>query len=377
MATTHYYVDPNLGSDTGDGTKATPWGRASGSVVQYALDTITQGTDGDQINVKDSGTDSLSSVLSLATYGTPSATQPLIFRGYTTDANDGGIGVIQGAGGASNEVLPNAGYSHYVDLEIDGNGTTSGTAFPADLSAGNQTIIGCKVHNAVGTLINLGPFSWAIRCEVTNGTARGIQASGQGGVIQGNYIYNSGARTLDAAVLLNTISCFAIQNIISIDSTTDGVRIGNDRCYVLKSSILSASGTGSGIQCSATRNRVSIVDNLTEGFSGTGGIAFEDAGTSDLYMFANNSEYNNATGFEARHTSVIDEGNESLGSSPFAKSGSDTFANRFTYFEPNDVGSVRGGAFAQTNLDRGAVQHADAAGGTTIIRRTQDSLIGR
>jgi hypothetical protein len=36
--------------------------------------------------------------------------------------------------------------------------------------------------------------------------------------------------------------------------------------------------------------------------------------------------------------------NESLGATPFAKSGSDTFANRFVYFAPADTGNVYGGA---------------------------------
>ena len=85
---TNYYVDPGSGSDvTGTGTVGSPW-----ASVQHALDNITRdATNGDQINIKAGTADVLSSPLTLATYGTTSATAPLSFRGYTSAAEDGGV----------------------------------------------------------------------------------------------------------------------------------------------------------------------------------------------------------------------------------------------------------------------------------------------
>jgi len=56
---------------------------------------------------------------------------------------------------------------------------------------------------------------------------------------------------------------------------------------------------------------------------------------------------NNTTNYSTSESDQIlrNVDNETVGSTPFAKSGADTFANRFVYFAPNDVGNVKGGAF--------------------------------
>jgi hypothetical protein len=86
--------------------------------------------------------------------------------------------------------------------------------------------------------------------------------------------------------------------------------------------------------------------------------------TADLGVYGGNGFFNNTTQatFDIAHLDLGD--NETLASTPFAKSGADTFANRATYFAPLDVGNVRGGAYPTAlRLDKGAVQHADPAGG--------------
>ena len=68
---------------------------------------------------------------------------------------------------------------------------------------------------------------------------------------------------------------------------------------------------------------------------------------------------------------VDDNENLPVGVSPFDKNGSDTFANRFTFFAPVDTGNVRGGSYPSgSRIDKGAVQHADPAGGgsTNLLR---------
>jgi hypothetical protein len=95
-----------------------------------------------------------------------------------------------------------------------------------------------------------------------------------------------------------------------------------------------------------------------------------------LVLYGYNGMYNNATDYSGSVDIIQALGdNESLGSSPFAKSGADTVANRFAYFEPADVGNVRGGAYPSgCRLDKGAVQHADPV---PLITTRRNSMIGR
>jgi len=94
MATTQTYVDYGSGSDaTGDGSIGTPW-----KTLQYAFDHLTRDTtDGNQVNLKAGTAHVNSAALDLATLiagGALSTTAPLIIRGYTSAANDGGMAEI-------------------------------------------------------------------------------------------------------------------------------------------------------------------------------------------------------------------------------------------------------------------------------------------
>jgi hypothetical protein len=114
---------------------------------------------------------------------------------------------------------------------------------------------------------------------------------------------------------------------------------------------------------------MTITNNIVEGF-GTQ-KAFELTDSSRPKVVAGNAAYNNGTDFDLTGTLPwsssqpytaptvipIELDNESLSGSPFAKSGALTFDNRFTYFAPNNVGNVLGGAYnGQGALDKGAVQ---------------------
>jgi hypothetical protein len=91
MPVNHYYVRATNGTDApgGGGSHATAY-----QTVQYALDDIAvthgKGAQGDQVNISDEAVHTLGASLSLATYGAPASGAPLILRGYTATANDGG-----------------------------------------------------------------------------------------------------------------------------------------------------------------------------------------------------------------------------------------------------------------------------------------------
>jgi hypothetical protein len=112
---------------------------------------------------------------------------------------------------------------------------------------------------------------------------------------------------------------------------------------------LSAGGTGVGIEI-ANNNAIhsAVYGNLVEGFSGSGGKGFSFGFTDAKHkaVLAYNAVYNCTTAYNNTWGQVsLLEDNETLGASPFAKSGSDTFANRFTYFAPVDTGNVHDGVF--------------------------------
>lgn len=356
---TKYYVDASLGVDTGDGSLATPWGRASGSVVQYALNTITRdSTNGDQINIKAGTADVLSSTLSFTTYGTPSNTAPCIFRGYTSTAGDGGIGEISGGGSVSIITGTGVVYTFFRDMKL-GN---CGSAQVLGLGAGGAgQAVDCEIHGTSGNGIAGGSFILVRNCHLHN--IGGVGISG-GGHIFGNYLKN-GTNKFTSAITLASGSAWAIGNLISIDGSSNGIIGVNNNTLVLRNSILSSAGTGVGIQGSGGIATGNAFNNLVEGFSGVGGIGIQ-APTADAYTWLHNAVYNCTTAYSVTGDQWASEDNETLSATPFAKSGSDTFANRFTYFAPVDTGNVHGGAYPSgSNLDKGAVQHADAGGSTT------------
>lgn len=374
-AYSEYYVDPSLGSDTGDGSVGTPWGRASGSVVQYALDTITRdATNGDRINVLTGTADVLSAILSSATYGTWSTgSAPLVIQGYTSAAGDGGRGEIDGNGGA-----------HAI-----WDSSNDGIQF-IDMKLGN---IGAAPH-----LIGFDNYGVLIRCELhTTGSLTGaVVDSDSNGIFIGNWIHGCTAprylefnaatcdyNFIDAgtddpapAIRAKMVTGSVCGNIVKLNHVSAGGiehfvgspvayhRINNNIVYN------AAAGTGTGIRYGAG-DVFDISNNIVEGFSGVGGIGI-DLNSLDLFTCVNNSIYNCTTAINGTARS-LHEGNETLGSSPFAST---------TTFQLNDVGSLISGSFPTVDLegnitfyhDRGAVQKQPGGGGGNVAVEVHNVL---
>jgi len=350
---TDIFFDPAIAANTGTGTIGDPYGDLQDGTSKVTWDT----SNGNWINIK-AGTDEvMTAPWELDSHRVASNAAPIGLRGYTSTAGDGGIGGISGGGSVAiyNEAdsyvqfqdlhLHNCGAADI--LKVGGFGSnvnnveldnTTGDALVVNANASGVFLIGLNIHNVAG---------------------KGISSSGTQSQFFafGCYLKN-GANKFSAAIEVPRTAS-ACHNIISIDGASDGIITGSYASQIAQNSILSAGGTGKGIRHTQAVSGAAV-GNLVAGFSGVGGRGFDLH--EDLSTVGLNAAYDNTTEFVVSVFSKVNLGdNETLISSPFAKSGSDTFANRLVYFAPLEVGNVWGGAI--NGLDKGAVQHAGAGGG--------------
>lgn len=369
-APTETYVDPAIAANSGTGTIGDPYGD-----LQYALNTMTRNaTNGDRINIK-AGTDEiLSAALVIAAdYGTPTAAAPLIFQGYTSAAGDGGIGGISGGGtvGVYTEAI---NFVRFRDLHCHNTGSVDILKFgqlgnaAENVELNNTTGDGIDANTMLG-----GPIS---HCYFHDIQAAGVNCSNTGANAEIRYChFANGTKDFDAAIILNR-ACTAENNTFNLDGASDGIRCSDRFGVINGNSILSSSGTGKGLELSGSGgNEGIIINNVIEGFSGSGGVGISITG--DVPFYGYNAVYNCATAYDVAIDIAIALGdNETLGATPFTKSGANTWANRFTYYEPVDTGNIQGGAYpAGCRRDKGAVQHADPAGGAGGGRLVNGGLV--
>lgn len=357
---TQTYVDPAIAADTGAGTLGDPYGD-----LQHALDTITQdATNGDQINIK-AGTDEvLSAAIDLTSYGTPSQSLPLIFRGYTSAANDGGIGGISGGGSVA--IINNGGGDGdgilFWDMHLHNVGSNRVVTL-----RNNCGIINCEVNNGLDHGFRCNAYGRAVGCHIHDVAGEGIRYQNVGSVT-GCYFTNDGTSDMTYAIrMAGTNATNVIRHcIISVDGSTIGIGIDStlDGISIANCSLLT-SGTGDAIVRTGTEiyDGFEIADNLFEGW--VDGVDFSTGDAGNLPIMGNS--FFNCT----NDLNVVDANgafeNETLASTPFDKSGSDSFANRSTYFFPRNVGDVYS-ASGQMGGARGAIQPPYTKG-TLLIRR--------
>lgn len=348
-----YFVDPSLGSDTGDGTVGTPWGRASGSVIQYALDTITRdSTHGDRIHVKAGVSDVISATFGFGTFGAPTVAANLTIRGYTAVADDGGQGSID-CNGISSRVINSTGYVNLIDMELF-NSTSDYIA-----ALNSCCLHNCEIHDCSTAGVYLS-YTRMTGCNLYDIDTTGITPVNSTYVL-GNYLSNEGTKEMSTGIFTGQ-GCSVSHNIINVDGATDGINIGNgNRTLAQCNTIFSNGGTGHGIHKSGNGNS-GCMWNLVEGFSGTSGEGIGiSAATSSAVPFLGNAVFDCETDINPATHYMIDEDNEVLIATPFAKEGAATFANRAAYWAPISNGNVlTGGPHGQ---HKGAVAPAGGGGG--------------
>jgi len=365
----NYYVDPGGGNDTtGDGSLSTPW-----ATVQHALDTISPDpTYGDQINIKAGTDDTLAASLDMTTYGTPAASTPLVLRGYSSAADDGGQGGID-CDGNSLFADTNLDYIVLIDLEIYNAGADEIIQLDNYIS-----VIRCEIHgnsgNKAGVDIDNGGV--IVGCHVYDVDGYGLFIT-SGGYFAHNYITNDGGSVDMTCAIRASNYCLVERNFISVDGATYGIQLLGTNSRAQNNSIYHSGKASAGIDVLTGALGEVIHSNLIENFAN--GV---DCGSSALpFSVYHNTIFNCTTdiGFVGEEIDVIpasaSQNNEIPSVSPFAKkdlsgdaAAAPTYATRYTWFAPVDTDSVYGGAWPEGNgvLDRGAVQH-EATGGGTII----------
>jgi len=361
MSFNEYYVRNTNGSDVaGSGTShATAY-----KTIQFAVDDIagTHGkAAGDRLNLCSESPFVLASAINTANYANgASLSEHFMWQGYDTIAGDGGVFDIDLNGGAYALVNSARSYWSYCDGIIHNN---SGSYYLLPLSGVTATALRLELYDNEYRAVGGGSYHIE-KCNIHDCSGIGIYRPT---VAIGNYLKNGTAKKFSRAIQLYSNSMVALYNIVSIDGASWGIHTDYHYEYLISNSVLSAGGTGRGVSCDGYG--VSIYGNIVEGFSGAGGIGFLRVSGNFL---RHNAAYNNETDYTVsdQHfhgpTVVSDPDNEVLPSSGFAKSGSDTFANRLTYFAPLAVGNTQAGYQGHT---KGAV--ASAGGGSAgMLRRS-------
>jgi hypothetical protein len=346
------YVDPSIAANSGTGTIGDPYGD-----LQYALDTMTRdSTNGDRINIKSGTAEVLTGAISLVSYGGTARNKRLIFEGYDSAAGDGGIGAIDGNNG-NFSVCDSGNDLMFKNLKLFNTGTA--------------------------VVLSLNNYSQVSSCEITQSSTGGILFANSPGYcsVDSCYIHDiAGYGTRDVMRIYNCYYANGTTNkftdavsqtsgtfhhmingcIFNLDGSSDACG-STASMMILNSSFLSSSGTGAGITASGVHF---YYNNLIEGFSGTGGKGIHIQQT-DAATVAYNAFFDCETNIElATDCDVIyDDDNESLATTPFAKTGSlptdftsATFwSDLYAYFAPVDVGNVYSGFPTGTNQTKGAV----------------------
>jgi hypothetical protein len=267
---------------------------------------------------------------------------PLVFRGYTSTAGDGGVGIIDGNGGA---IINGGNHIHWRDMELRNGGSSTLISTGASCS-----IRRCRIADTSGIGVSFGTANCLVtECEITD-CGEGVVAAANQQVIANNYFRFGSTRNFTNAVKTTSTGLVVCErNIFSMGTSGTAVFVDATGLRMISNSVLANGSTGAGVVLNsiARAGNLVVVNNIIEGFSGSGGRGFSWINTTTVPLqYSHNAAYNNATNYHqvGDFSAVEDIDNEVLSASPFAKSGSDTFANRYVYFAPVDTGNIRGGA---------------------------------
>ena len=374
-APTQYYVRPLDNDDNGDGSSGDPWGD-----LEFALETISRDTtNGDQINIASGTNETLEFALDISgDYGTPTLAAPLIFRGYTSTAGDGGIGVISGGGSVA--ILNEAALDNVVFADLRLTNTGSNAIVTMDLQC---ALINCEVDTSSGVGVVLDDQSQVINCYFHDITGtHAINASAGSSCTIYGCIVISGVTSVGIAVSSGSA---VVNNIVRL-TTTNGAHgiTAVDHSLICNNSVFAESGTGNGIYGGGSgRDFLSILNNIVEGFVGAGGAGYSGSTTDHWLVWGHNAAFNNAVNDERSNSgteTMVDLGGDDipLAASAFATPLSNDFSVG-TEVKETAMENFTGGSTTPGTtqfLDMGAAQREEAGGSDVCAKAVIIQNIG-
>lgn len=363
-----------------DGTTALPWRSDQG-----AVDLLTRNTtDGNQVNISDAAAVVHTAALDLATFiaaGALSGAAPLVLRGCTATANDGGIGEID-CGGATMFAATTYDYIVLVDLEIHTFGDNHGVQLDD-----YNLIDHCEIHKGASSpatkrLISLDSNNVVINCYIhePNTSGLSIYVSGVGNYIAGNYLDIANGDSAVGISTGNSQGSTIINNIVTCnDASAVGISIAGPWQHVVNNIIFNrAAGTGRGIHAGNFDGRYPgvVMNNIIVGWSGAGGAGIESE--DDIYVLGHNAFYNNAANYDLVDQTFIDltANDVALAADPFTDAANGDFsltAAAETALASKGFPLAYLGAHANTvpNLNIGPIQMAAGSGGGVNMPRVR------
>ena len=345
----------------GTGAVGAPW-----ATVQHALDNITRdATNGDQINIKAGTSEILAATLSLATYGAPADTAPLVIRGYTSAANDGGQGVIDGDGSYS--VYATAtNYFHWRDMRC----TNVGAASPILYVGSFSSLMNIEADTASGVYgLRAGDYSIICGCYVHSNTCQRGIAADSNCLIVGNFVIHS-MNYADSCGIYG-FRCAILNNIVKVTvAAGSGIQQWGYYCSIVGNSVSGSSGTGAGIWASSTPAKA-IMNNIINGFSGVGGRGI-DLNSATVQFYVGNAFYNCTTPEANKGLCIVEYNNDELAALPFVDPSNNDFTIDGTQAGVTEdawPAAFKGAALSTNLADKGASQAGagTAGGGMPIL----------
>lgn len=351
-----------------DGTTSLPW-----RSVQGALDLTTRdATNGDQINIKAGTAQTLAAALTVATYGTPTTAAPLVLRGYTAAADDGGEAEINTVTfQLFAATVPVA--TGLIDLYIYGTFTTGALVV---LGVG-ALVYRCRIvftfSSGYGGALKVGTNSTIagsfLRNVTSSGTAQCVEMGATSKII-GCYVVTE---NITYGVYTNAAGCAFVNNIIVQNSTARGAIFTANNAVIVGNTIYSSgANTNYGIQFGSFGGdeRSVVVNNIVQGYSGAGGIGIY-AGTTPEFpnIVFGNAVYNCTTAYSIG--GAIADNNDTLAASPFVDAANGDFDINGTVAGVTEDGwpaSFIELASTAPKMDKGAVQAGAGSGGGAIRR---------
>lgn len=370
MARAHYYVDYSGGNDTtGNGSAGTPW-----KTIQKALDTVTEGADGTQVNLKDNAAHVTAAALDRTTYvatnGAVSLAQPIIFRGYTTTADDGGRATITVGGNYRLFAATNYDFQWLVDLTIDGH---TGALVDTVYLGNSAVVLRCRVTGAGQYKLRVGNNCVIANCHISgsefSATTSYCIYVNSASIVYANWINFAGH---DRGIYAGT-TVSVIGNVLVNAAAGEGGRAitFGASTMVIGNTVYSNAGTGEGIANDTNAENAIVANNVVVGFSGAGGDGILN-GNGLGNVLLHNALYGNTTNLTAGDIG-ISEGNDTLAGNPFADAaGGDYDISGVVAGLTEDAWPVTwpGLTTATTpKAEKGAVQAGAGAGGAAVYRR--------